>query len=80
MFICIWLGGTLILGRALFHSEAFLRGWLNGLSLFHPIGLFEYSSDEDLDDAVLNSLLCLWGLLAAWGAWRLNRKLKRCQE
>jgi len=78
--LLIWFGGTLATLRLIYGNDSLLLAWLNGMSAFHFLGWFEYMSDEDMPDAILNSLACLWFPLAGWVTWRLNRKLKRCQE
>jgi len=80
VFLLIWVGCTLATLRLIYGNDSLLLAWLNGMSAFHFLGWFEYMSDEDMPDAILNSLACLWFPLAVWVTWRLNRKLKRCQE
>ena len=75
-FFMVWLICILVAGRLVLSHESLLRGWLDGLKVFRALGLFEYSSDEDLDDAVIDSLALVCFPFSAWLAWRLNRSLK----
>jgi hypothetical protein len=73
----IGTGGIITTGLWAFSNDALLYGWLDVMRFCHPIGLFKYTSDEDMPDAILNSLACIWLPIAAWGTWRLHHRLKK---
>ena len=78
--LVIGIGGSLVTGRWLFSSEAQRQGWVDAMQIFRSIGLLEYMSDEDMPDAVFESLACLWFPLALLASWQLNRWLKRTKS
>jgi hypothetical protein len=76
-FLFVWAGGIFSIGSVLYSSEVLFRGWVDWLRIFNALGLFEHSGSEEMQNAVIDSLVCIWLPLAAWVAWRLNRWLKR---
>lgn len=68
--------GLLATGWVLYRFEILLNLWLSGISFLNNIGLFSSLDGESWEDAVFESLVCVWVPFSAWLAWCLNRFLK----
>ena len=81
-FVLVFAMGFLSTALLLISHEALANTWLESLSIFNSIGLFVYQGggEEGINEALGNSLACLWFPLALLASWQLNRWLQRSKS
>ena len=77
VFIATFVVGLLATGWVVYRIEPLLNLLLSGVGIFRKFGLFSSLDGEGWEDAVFESLTCLWLPLATLLTWYVNRWLKR---